>query len=213
MIKLIIFDYDGVIVDSFPKIHEVHMKLCEKIGKSCPKDITEFRKIYGNCSTEYYNNMGFSKEERKKGNLIFREEILKKNPKPFEGILDVLKELNKDYTLVLISSSHIEEVKQKLERFGLLEIFDDIIAKEDQEDRFVKTESIRKVISDMKVDPAEILMIGDRNVDFIEGTEAGLSNIILVEYGWGYNAEDIPEYKQKTLVNTPKDILIAIKEF
>ena len=130
MIKLIIFDYDGVIVDSFANIHDVYKIMCTKLGKSCPEDVKEFRRVYGYNSSECYSNLGFSEEEKVKAEGIFKEEILKKEPKLFEGIIETLRELHKNYKLVVISSSHKEEVDQKLEKFHILEFFDDVIARE-----------------------------------------------------------------------------------
>ena len=68
-------------------------------------------------------------------------------------------------------------------------------------------------MSNLAINSNEILLIGDRNNDFIEGSKAQLNNILLVDYGWGYNLKEIPEYKQKIIVKNPKDILKAIKEF
>jgi len=213
MIKLIIFDYDGVIVDSSPNVHDVYRIMCKKLGKSCPEDFAEFKKIYGHSSSEGYANLNFSTEEIIQGNRIFKKEILKKQPRPFEGIIEVLEKLHKGYKLVLISSNHREEVEQKLRNLEILKKFDFIIAREDSIGRFEKTESIKKVMADLSLLPEEILLIGDRNVDFIEGSNAGLKNIILVDYGWGYDVNKIPEYKQKYSIKTPRDILEAIKEF
>lgn len=213
MIKLIIFDYDGVIVDSFLNVHDVYRIICKKLGKSCPEDLESFKKVYGNSSSECYSQLGFSEEERIKGNMIFKEEILKKESKPFEGIIEVLKRLHKNYKLAVISSSYQEEVEQKLEKLELLKLFDFVLAKESHVGRFEKTESIKKVMDNSAIKSNEVLLIGDRNVDFVEGSKAGLNNIILVDYGWGYNLEEIPEYKQKVSVKSPKDILKAIKDF
>lgn len=213
MIKLIIFDYDGVIVDSFPNVHSVYQIICQKLGKSCPDNLEDFKKVYGHSSSECYSQLGFTEEERVKGNMIFKEEILKKDAKPFEGIIDVLKELHKNYKLAVISSSYKEEVEQKLKKYGLLKLFDFILAKESHVGRFEKTESIKKVIGKLALKSNEVLLIGDRNVDFIEGSKAGLSNILLVNYGWGYNLEEIPEYKQKVLVREPNDLLEVVKKF
>ena len=63
MIKLIIFDYDGVIVDSFLNVHKVYQIACQKLGKQCPSNLDEFRKIYGHNSIEAKKNLGFNKEE------------------------------------------------------------------------------------------------------------------------------------------------------
>jgi phosphoglycolate phosphatase len=213
MIKLIVFDYDGVIVDSFPNIHSVYQIICQKLGKSYPEDFEDFKKIYGHSSSECYSQLGFSEEERIKGNMIFKEEILKKDAKLFDRIIEVLKKLHKDYKLAVISSSYKEEVEQKLKKFGLLKLFDFILAKESHVGRFEKTESIKKIMEKLTMKSNEVLLIGDRNVDFIEGSKAGLSNILLVDYGWGYDLEEIPEYKQKVLVKEPNDLLEAVKEF
>ena len=147
MVKLIIFDYDGVIVDSFPNVHAVYQIICNKLGKSCSENLEDFKKVYGHSSSGYYSQLGFSEEERIKGNKIFKEEILKKDPKPFKGIIKVLKKLHKDYKLAVISSSYKEEVEQKLEKLGLLKLFDFIIAKESHIGRFEKTEPIKKIIN------------------------------------------------------------------
>ena len=139
MIKLIIFDYDGVIVDSFSNVHEVYKIICKKLGKSCPEDLEGFKKIYGYSSSSCYSQLGFSEEERIKGNIIFKEEILKKEPKLFNGIIEVINNLHKNHKLALISSNYKDEVKQKLEKLGILKLFDFILAKESHVGRFYKT--------------------------------------------------------------------------
>jgi len=214
MIKLIIFDYDGVIVDSFPTIHEVYKMTAEMLNKACPEDIDEFRKVYGHTSRECYSNLGYSEEEKIKANLIFKEEVLKKEPKAFENIVEVIKTLHKNYKLAVASSTYKAEVEQKLEKLGILEAFDFILAREnDNIGRFEKSESIKKIVNALAIEFNEALLIGDRMVDFVEGTEAGLKNILLVDYGWGYDIAEIPEYKQEILVNNPVDILEAVKRF
>lgn len=213
MIKLIIFDYDGVIVDSFPNVYEVYKIICDRLGKQCPERIEDFKKIYGHSSSECYSQLGFTEEERVKGNIIFKEEIIKKEPIAYKGIAEVLNLLHRNYKLVLISSNYKEEVEQKVEKLGFRELFDFILAKESHIGRFEKTESIKKIIEDLEIKPDEVLLVGDRNVDFIEGSAAGLKNILLVDYGWGYNQEEIPDYKQKILIKKPEDLLKAIEIF
>ena len=213
MIKLILFDYDGVIVDSFQNVYEVYSTICKKLGKKFPEGIDEFKKIYGNSSSECYNQLGFSEEERIKGNIIFKEEILKKNPSVFKGIPGLLEELHRTYKLVLLSSSYREEVEQKLTRFGIMRFFDHIIAKENHIRRFEKTEPITSLLKKLGLRKEEALLIGDRNIDFIEGAKAGLKNILLVDYGWGYDPEPIPEYKPRSIIKKPEDILTAVKKY
>lgn len=210
MIKAIIFDYDGVIVDSFSKVHEVYQTICKKLGKTCPKNFEEFKKIYGYSSRELVKNLGFSEEETKKANSLYKTEILKQDSELFEGIKEVFDELKKSYNLVLISSSPRVEVMKKLEKYKISKKFDLIFAS-DESAPMRKINAIKETLRQLGVKPFEVIMIGDRTIDYDEGIEAGLESdkIILVEYGWGYDKDKVP--KQKILVEKPLDLLKAIK--
>lgn len=212
MIKLIIFDYDGVIVDSFPIYHQIYKKICEKFGKNWPPTIEEFRKIYGNNSNDCYRNLGFNEEQKLEATKIIKQELSNYEPKIFEGIEDTLKKLQGQYKLAVVSSSPHEEVERKLRKFGLNGLFDFVIGRpHHQLERFVKTEHLKKVAGDLGFTEDEVLLIGDRNVDFVEGSAAGLKNIILVDYGWGYSLKEIPDYKKLYLIKKPTDLLILLK--
>src|SRR3989344_1670866 len=202
MIKTIIFDYDGVIVDSFPSVHKTYLIICKQLGKKCPTDFEKFKEIYGYGSKELMNNLSIYGEEVDKANYIYRQEIIKTNSPIFEGIKEVIVKLSESYNLVLISSSPREEVMHKLEKYGLSKKFNLIFAS-DSGGAMRKVEAIQEAIKRLGADPKEVIMIGDRVVDFNEGVEAGLSenNIMIVDYGWGYDKDKVP--KQKTLIKKP----------
>tara|TARA_Y100000310_G_C20666513_1_gene807801 strand:- start:65 stop:694 length:630 start_codon:yes stop_codon:yes gene_type:complete len=205
MIKAIIFDYDGVIVDSFHHVYEVYKVICQELSIPCPESLVEFRRIYGYNSKECNKNLGI--KDYGKASKIFKREILKRNVKIFPGIKEVLRKLSKKYKLILISSAYKEEVIQKLERFSISNNFSDIIGKMEYEKRLNKTESIIKTIEKIGIKKDEVVLIGDRDVDYEEGRKAGLKYVILVEYGWGYDKEKI---SQKTIIKKPEDILKAV---
>jgi len=215
MIKLVIFDYDGVIVDSFPKVHEVYMEICKQLGKECPAEFDNFKKVYGKHSGEAYANLKISSEEVRRADEIFSKEILNKKPKLFEGIKEVLEELNKKYVLILISSNLKEEINQKLERFGINQYFKEIIARTPREVGVRSRGKDLDIINAMKkygFSEKETVIIGDREVDYNAGKRAGLNNILLVEYGWGYHKEELHGHDQKVIINEPSQILTAIED-
>ena len=57
---------------------------------------------------------------------------------------------------------------------------------------------------------SEVILVGDRVVDYRLAQKAGIQNLILVEYGWGYDKKLTPNYKPKVIVNKPQDLLKAI---
>jgi len=214
MIKLIIFDYDGVIVNSFKEVHKSYMKMCEKLGKDCPTEFEEFKKIYGNSSTNCYHNLGFSDKEIIDTSEIYKKESFNRTPVMCEGVEEVLKELKKDHILIALSSVYEDELKDKLAKFNLAKYFQEITGRESLKiKRFEKTEAIKNILQKHNLDQSEVLSIGDRNVDFAEGSKAGLKNIILVDYGWGYDLKLIPEYKKIFTINNPSELIDAIKSY
>lgn len=212
MIKLIIFDYDGVIVDSFSTIYEIYQIICKKLNKKCPKDIEGFRKIYGRTFLDLYKNLKIlTQEEKEKAERIYKEELLKQEPNIFEGMTETIKILHKNYKLIIVSSNYKVEVEQKLKKFDILSYFSVIIGKtDDAPTNLRKTEEITKMIKNLKLTNEEVIMIGDRVIDYTEAKEAGLTNIILASYGWD-GKEKLKEYAN-LMVHSPKGIVQRVKE-
>lgn len=212
MVKIIVFDYDGVIVDSFSSVHNVYQIICEKMGKECPSDLEEFRKEYGQSHIEFMDKRQFSNLEKENAGKLFSQEIIKQNHSSYNGIREVILNLSKRYKLFIVSSNFADEIKNKLEILGVLNCFDEIIGEIiGNRDISPKSVVIKKILEKEGVKGDEAIMIGDREVDYLEAKKAGIKNVILVEYGWGYNKEKLIEHKQEIIVNKPEDILMAVE--
>lgn len=207
MIKTIIFDYDGVIVDSFSTVFEIYQKMCKEFGIRCPRSLERFREIYGYSMKEARQNLGIDINKYERAEEIFKEEILKKNPKIFDGISEVLSKLSKKYQLFLITANFREEAVQKVKRHNIFKYFTKIFG-HDSKKGFLKREAIRHIIERYKFKKDEVLYIGDRNVDYDIAQEAGLNHVLLVDYGWGYDKNKI---KQDVVIKKPVDILKAVE--
>ncbi len=132
MLKAIIFDYDGVIVDSFPNVFAVYRKICQKLGIAFPEDIETFRSIYGYSYFECLKNLGISVDDFDVVQSMFKDEIIKTEHKIFKGMPEVIAELVKKYKLLLVSSSHSQEVLPKINKLGLAGSFEKIYCGADQ---------------------------------------------------------------------------------
>ena len=210
MIKAIIFDYDGVIVDSFPTVHKVYQIMCKKIGKSCPATLVGFREQYGRSSREFMRKGNFTSEEIERADQMYLQEILKRDAPFFPGIKRVVEKLAQNYVLFLISASPQEDVELKLKRNKLDNHFMEIIGSR-KNGPIKKVPELLSLLIKNNLKPDEVVMIGDRINDYEDARGAKIRNILLVEYGWGYDRNKIPEHRQKINVKSPNDLLKAIK--
>ncbi len=205
MLKAIIFDYDGVIVDSFPTLHEVYKIMCTAINKECPDDIEEFRTLFGHDYHECYDNLGFTSEQKMVAGKIYSEQIRKFNPPLFPGIIELLKRLQK-YQLFVVSSNSYPAVSRKLESEKLLHFFEEIQGHPIGNAALEKPPVIADILKRHNIGKDEVLLIGDRINDYNDAQEANIP-VVLVDYGWKKDSQKIG---QQHSISAPMELLNVI---
>ncbi|RJQ15526.1 HAD family hydrolase [Candidatus Woesearchaeota archaeon] len=205
-IKAIVFDYDGVIVDSFPIVHTIYHRICAQFGKHCPLDFQDFKKVYGVSSQKFLTESGFTDEEKNQANLLFKKLILEHTPPFFPDIAEVIEVLAKTHTLFVVTANHMEEVVAKMNALGVVHCFKEIIGSQ-LAGPMKKVDPLKALLQNYHYASEEVVMIGDRDPDYIHAKEAGFLHVILVDYGWGYSKD---KYPQKIPIKKPKDIVKAI---
>lgn len=208
MIKLVVFDYDGVIVDSFESVYKVYQHIFKRFDKPCQDKIEDFKKMYTRSHVEMLKDIGFSDKQIGEVEDIFGKEIVKYSHKFYDQIEHVIRELNKRAKLVIISHNFKHEVEQKIKTLGVLDCFQEIVGF-NPEKKIPKSESILRILKENNTDADEAVLIGDTNSDYKNAKAAGLKHVIMVEYGWGYKKEELIGHMQTITVHKPLDILRA----
>lgn len=208
-IKVIVFDYDGVIVDTFRDVFEVYQIMCRELNaRIIPETVEQFHELYGfGVYRDLYAKLGVRQEDVGRGSDIFKREMSLKDSKLFDGIPEVLQVLSQEYALALVSASPKDLVVATLKKYDIFNYFQVIIGK-DENVTHPKKEGLEIVKKMLNVSGNEMMVIGDRNVDHEIAQEAGIRRILLVDYGWGYDKE---KYPQSFSISRPLDILDAIK--
>mgnify|MGYP000438083916 CR=1 FL=1 len=175
MLKAIIFDLDGTMVDSLPYHHE-SWRIFFKNNNLEENDFTEILKEYKGggtleLMTSVFGDM-YTKEELKQmtddKEVIFRD-IYKSKIYPIEGLkkfLDNLKESN--ISLSIGSNAIRKNVIMTIEELGITNYFSSIICGDEVSKGKPDPEMYIKTLSNLKVNKDECVIFEDS----IEGIEA-----------------------------------------
>jgi HAD superfamily hydrolase (TIGR01509 family) len=138
VLEMVIFDMDGVIVDSEEAYHDVEMKLFGELGLDMSEEErygyvgTKTVEMWTELKQKY--NLAHSVQELVKLETVEFISYLKskKGLKPIEGVVELIRSLHdKGVVLALASSSRTEEIDVILELFDLKKYFSFIVSGDD----------------------------------------------------------------------------------
>lgn len=203
--KIIFFDFDGVIADSF----DIVFKIIKTID---PKIITQddFRRL---LDEKVINRVlkKFTKDELAMvSRKLWKEYILQmKKVKMFSGMKKVIARLAQEYTLLIISSAITNPIRNFLKRHNVDYYFDNIVGS-----NFIntnKTGRMKMVFKRYGVDPKDCLFVTDTLGDVKEATSVGVQSVGIT---WGFQKkEDLLKGKPFFIAEKPKDLLDIISSY
>lgn len=207
MTKLLIFDFDGTLYDTFDLIYNNIKKTALKYGIDKIKTKKDFIAIYNKNFYYSMKRLGLRQKDLpvfKKETQRFREETAEKI-KLFKGISSVLKQLHKQYKLAVISSSFKTAIKKSLVKSKILQLFDLIAGAEKEES---KTKKIKSIIKTFKVKPNQTIYIGDTVGDVEEARKAKIKSIAVT---WGYQPRKLLKKAKPDFIISKPEQLLRIK--
>ena len=185
MIKSIIFDFDGVIVDSV----DIKTNAFVDIYNSETNIIKEKIKDYHlqNLGISRYDKICFFERNFLKKNLIKNDIEIKldkfavevqtrvKNSNFIDGALEFLKNYNKNYNLFISSATPETELRNIILHKKINKYFLDIYGSPKN-----KAQHINKIIKNYDLDKKEILFVGDSRNDFFSAKKCDLKFVGLI---------------------------------
>lgn len=210
MIKLVLIDYDGVLVDSFPTVFNVYKKICAEFGVPAPKTIDGFRAIYGHNYVECCTNLGIPAAGIPRVEAIYAREIMNERPPLFPGVSAMLTALQPGRTLCVVSNTTVAEIEQKLVRYNIRHFFSGVYAKESPLPTS-KVVMMTAIMQQYGVTLDQTVFVGDRTLDYQAGIGVGLDprHIIMADYGWGYDRLII---RPEVTAQTPLQVVDRIQQ-
>lgn len=189
--KIVIFDLDGCVIDSFQDICDSanatleHFKLPKKEDAFIRESIgggaaNLVRRITDNQSENYESVLAFFKAHYTQ-NCTHKTAL-------YEGVYEALAKLHAEKTVAMATNKLRSITLLILEHLGVSRFFDMIVAADDLPTTKPNPECIELILKKFKLTPSDAILVGDTKIDVQTGKNASVETIG-VTYGFGTRKE------------------------
>lgn len=179
MKKAVIFDFDGVIIDSKQSMISYNQKRFHDYSLVDLQNTGHNQSFFTGSKMFNERKRDLSEEEKLKYHNDFVLE--KAESKLFDGILDLLSRLKEKYFLFINTSAKEETSEALILKYNLRSLFDKIYRKEDSLDKAEKFQMIMDEYSFLKED---IVFVTDTTGDVLEAHNLEIATIAVT---WGFH--------------------------
>lgn len=215
MIKGLIFDLDGTLINSIDDIH-YSLNLALKAHGYKEKDLKTTKANIGNGfkrlimdSLPEINDENIIDEINKTYTKFYSEHYHDKTYS-YDGVYELLKELNKRNIKIAVNSNKKDEYTKNLMNIIFPDIkFVAVFGERKGIETKPNPKSALEIIDMMKLDKDEVLYVGDSEIDIRTAKNAGLKSIGCL---WGFrNKETLKNEGADTTINKPEELLKYLK--
>lgn len=206
--KVVIFDFDGTLADSFRAALQIGNRLAPEYGYRPvqPSEIETLRRLpYRDVAA----HIGLAWHKIPRVATRVRSELSERleEVQPVKGLRDVLCELRaRNFRLGILSSNTRNNIKRFLDSHGLDE-FDFITTSSSV---WGKERRLKALLKSRKLSTTEVVYVGDEVRD-IEATKALAVRVIAV--AWGYTAREfLAAHEPDHLIDRPEELLQILPE-
>lgn len=199
---LLIFDYDGVIVDSCDLLLDICTEAQSQLNCGRVPTLMDFQ----TSANLTFNALGQAIGIPDNKLALFEANIFKLQQekwqvKPFLGMIDLLLEQAKTNILTVVTASNSLAVKSALIDLGLKTAINQVMGGESGIDKATQITKLQKMYS---FPLGETFMIGDTRGDIRAGKIAGVYTIAVT---WGYQSfETLHQEKPDMVVDSPQKL-------
>ncbi|MDR3559114.1 MAG: HAD hydrolase-like protein [Candidatus Pacebacteria bacterium] len=201
--KVIIFDFDGTIADSFLVLLEIFNEMADiyKYEKVVGKDVPLFQNL---SSRQVMQRFGVPKWKLffivRKGKKLFRAKLPQVSP--VEGMRETLVMLReRKYALGILTSNAEKNVRDFLAAHGI-DVFDFVYS---ENNLFGKARALKKIMRRHGFLPDKTAYVGDETRDIEAAKKNGLMSVAV---SWGFNSKEVLEkFTPDYLAEQPQELL------
>jgi phosphoglycolate phosphatase len=208
MIRLLVFDLDGTLVDSQQDLANAANALVRELGGRPLPDAAVVAMVGEGAAILVQRVLDAAGLDQETSIALPRflelyDQRLVENTLPYAGIPAVLEELRTRSALAVLTNKPQQVTDRLLAALDLCKYFAQVVGGDTAFGRKPHPEGLLRLCTVAGTSPDETVLVGDSAIDLATARRAG-TGIILVSYGFGYrfaNAPDCP------IASTPADIV------
>jgi len=196
--KLVIFDFDGVLVDTLLMCYEITKEANEGMSMETFRSVSSY-----NIPDFFKNNSNIKYHPH----FYERYETETRELKIPDSIKNLIKDLSHGYKLAIVTSTPSRLVLKILQQAEVDQYFSDILGRDIHTSKVTKN---KMLLEKYKISVAEAVYVTDTTGDIKEARECNISSIAVT---WGFHEEKtLKKANPAKVVNTPSELISAIKE-
>lgn len=196
MIKYIVFDFDGTLADTFDIIKTI------AINEYDAHDV-DFESFKNESTKDFLKSMNIPLW--KLPEMVLRVSSKLKNNKDiklFPGIIEMLSNLKNNYKMGIVSSNSKENIIETLKKHNIENLFEFVYS---DSSLFGKHLVLKKMCGKNKINPHEVMYVGDEDRDIIAAKKIKIKTIAVT---WGFNSkEKLSRENPDYIVDSPMQII------
>ncbi len=201
MSKVVLFDYDGTILNSMDVVYKEYNKIADKYGMKKVASFKDFMLLYDTNIYDSFFKLGLDKNRVKEFISDFRRPLIEADDELdlFDKMNDVVERISKKNKIIVITSNVTEVVQHSINNHGVKGVSEVIGG--DKE--ISKVKKIKSIIE--KYHGRQIYYVGDTKGDIVEAKKVG---VIAIAVTWGHHSKKkLSEAGADFIVYKPEELL------
>ncbi len=180
MITEFIWDFDGMLFDTYPHTTAALCEYFRRHGKSIdPEEAFGELKI---SIRKAFSRFGMTKEGEREFYEIEDDLDFLPLGVPYEGVPEMLRFIAKNGGRNYLFTHRDNVAVQYLDKYGLTELFTDFVTREMDFPFKPAPDGIEYLLEKHSLDRKRCLMLGDREIDCLSGLNAGIKALLFDEF-------------------------------
>lgn len=173
--RAVLLDWDGTLLDSYAADARAYLSMFRTLGVSWT--VRDIDRHYSPNWYRVYRAARLPRTHWQKADRLWALAYAKEDPKLLPGARSVLRRLERDFQLGLVTSGNRNRVGRQLRAFGFAGYFSACVCSEDAARKKPHPAPLRLALARLRAEPDECIYVGDTAEDIEMARRAGVRAI------------------------------------